>query len=101
MSSTFPAANTLTHICAYLTEMEEITPLLQFMRDKSTKKLHSEKFREKAAAKLAISAAGALSKAPLKHQLLPQHGLTSYGDAVQGAMLLADQLHGGMNGEQK
>ena len=39
------------------TAAEEIQLLLQFMRDKSTKKLHSEKYREKAASKLAAQAA--------------------------------------------
>jgi hypothetical protein len=83
-------------VCVFCVGPEEITPLLQFMRDKSAKKLHSEKYKEKAAAKLQYDP----KKAGKVTKPLPGRGGGYSGDEVSGdsaaqlGVVLNDQIYG-------
>lgn len=77
--------------------MDEISNLLQFIRDKSTKKLHSDKFKEKTAAKAgsAESAAQGKKARPVKAQKGGYNGDEASISSAHYATFLADMTHDG------
>lgn len=80
--------------------MEEIGNLLQFIRDKSTKKLHSDKFKEKSAAK--ASGEGGKKSRPAKAQKGGGYnGDETSVNSAHYANFLADMTHDGAQAGMK